>query len=57
MNENLSYYENSIFPSDTLMMKELFKIISFLKFLGSYKNNINEKENIDYSINNQLEIN
>ena len=57
MNENLSYYENSVFPSDTLMMKELFKIISFLKFLGSYKNNINEKENIDYSINNQLEIN
>ena len=37
MNENLSYYENSVFPSDTLMMKELFKIISFLKFLGSYK--------------------
>ena len=56
MNENLSYYENSVFPSDTLIMKELFKIISFLKFLGSY-NKINKKENIDYSIKNQLKIN
>lgn len=36
MDENLSYYENSIFPSDTLMMKELYKIISFLRFLGSH---------------------
>jgi len=37
MNEKLSYYENSIFPSDTLMIRELYKIISFLKFLGSVK--------------------
>ena len=36
INENLSYYENSIFPSDILMIKELFKIISFLRFLGSH---------------------
>ena len=37
MDENLSYYENSIFPSDTLMIKELKNIICFLKFLGSTK--------------------
>ena len=36
MDEKLSYYENSVFPSDTLMMKELYKIISFLRFLGSH---------------------
>ena len=37
INDNLIFYENSTIHDDKLLKRELYKIISFLKFLGSVK--------------------
>ena len=35
--ENLSYYEESIYSIDTLIIREFHKMVTFLNFLGSYQ--------------------
>ena len=35
--ENLTYYEESIYSIDTLIIREFHKMVTFLNFLGSYQ--------------------
>lgn len=35
--ENLSYYEESIYSIDILIIREFHKMVTFLNFLGSYE--------------------
>ena len=35
--ENLSYYEESIYSIDALIIREFHKMVTFLNFLGSYE--------------------